>query len=228
MGSRLAGYFFPVLFRIGVSCCFLLLSACALIDPPDDPDLRIVRVKAVADTSLRQENRQWQATLDELINAASDYFEDEFGIRLVITSMRPWDPVKSSPSTRVLLTQLMAAYPLNGRQVDADLIIAFTGSNVDLYGVGLARADRLGNCKDGLGNYIVSSSSEPYRYTSKESQLEWDPLALIHELGHIFGATHTDEPESIMHRQFAYRSRFDLKNREIILRNKSCPFRKGS
>ena len=214
------------LFRIGLGSGLLLISSCALIGPTNESNLRLVRVKALADTSLRRENPQWEVTLRGLLSAASDYFEDEFGIRLVVTSIGPWDPAKSSTSTRVLLSQLMATYSVNGSEGDTDLIIAFTGKKVDVYGVGLARADRLGNCTDGLGNYIVSSSSEPFRYRGKESQFEWDALALIHELGHVFGATHTDETQSIMHRQFAHRSRFDFKNKETIRSNKFCPFHK--
>jgi predicted Zn-dependent protease len=49
---------------------------------------------------------------------------------------------------------------------------------------------------------------------------------LIHELGHIFGAEHVDDVQSIMHEDFGYRTEFDQKNRAVIQKNRLCPFAK--
>ncbi len=215
------------LFRIGVSICFLLLSSCALLAPSQDTPLRLVQVKVLADPALREENPRWRETLEALLEAASDYLEDEFGIRMIVNSIIPWQLAERSTSTLVLLSQLKKTFPLKQEARSIDLIIGFTGSKVDTYGVGKARVNRLGNCQEGLANYMISSVSAPFRYLGKESQLEWDVLALIHEMGHIFGAEHTDETISIMHHEFAYRSQFDLQNSKIILKNKYCPFGKG-
>ena len=51
-------------------------------------------------------------------------------------------------------------------------------------------------------------------------------VGLIHELGHIFGAEHTQDTQSIMNENFDYRSQFDMKNRNVILSNRFCPFAK--
>ena len=65
-------------------------------------------------------------------------------------------------------------------------------------------------------------SAPSYR---NSEELELDALALIHEFGHIFGAEHTEDRDSIMNQHFRYRVDFDRRNREIILKNRSCPFR---
>jgi hypothetical protein len=65
-----------------------------------------------------------------------------------------------------------------------------------------------------------------FRGTGARRELEYDTVALIHELGHIFGAEHVQDSRSIMHENFDYRSEFDMRNRSVILQNRDCPFAK--
>ncbi len=189
--------------------------------------MRIVRVKALGDLKLREEDPRWMQTVKGLIEATSDYFEREFGVRFVVKKIIPWPLVAETTSTVVLLTRLMEKVPLKDRAGSYDLIIGFTGENVSLYASGRARVDRIGNCSLGLGNYMVSSVTSSFQYQGPDSEIEWDVLALIHEMGHIFGAEHTNDSTSIMHRDFAYRTEFDQRSRDVILQNRLCPFGKG-
>jgi len=201
-----------------------LLSSCALIEPA--PGVRIVKVKVLADPSFQQEDPRWVDTAAGLLEAASDFFEREFGIRFLAQGVTPWQLAGRFPSTALLLKRLKDDFPLRGENRSYDLIVAFTRERVNVYLGGVARVDRIGNCQDGLGNYVISLVSAPYRYPGPNSELELDVVALIHELGHIFGAEHTEETGSIMHMDFAYRTEFDKKSREIILKNRHCPFGK--
>jgi hypothetical protein len=189
--------------------------------------MRIVRIKALGDPRLRKEDPRWMQTVAGLITAASDYFESEFGIRFVVKKIAPWPLAEQTTSTLVLITRLKEKVPLKDRAGNYDLIIGFTGENVSLYTSGRARVNRIGNCTLGLGNYMVSSVTSSFQYQGLDSEIEWDVLALIHEMGHIFGAEHTNDSTSIMYRDFAYKTEFDQRSRNVILQNRLCPFGKG-
>jgi hypothetical protein len=209
-----------------IICCILsilTLLSCNII--ANDVPRRIVRVKALADPALRERNPRWDDEASGLIEAASDYFENEFGVRFVTQMAAPWPSHEKIPSTAGLLARLKQDFPLDGR-ADYDLIVAFTGETVNSYAGGRGRVDRIGDCQRGLGNYVVSYVSKPFHYTGATSDPSIDVIALIHELGHIFGAEHTKDTQSIMNENFDYRSQFDMKNRNVILSNRFCPFAK--
>lgn len=191
-----------------------------------DPPPRVVRVKALADPKLRERNPAWPEEVRGLVEASSDYFEREFGIRFVTGSVAAWPERERVDSTAGLLARLKRDFPLSSKDGSYDLIVAFTAERVNLYFGGKARVDRIGNCHEGLGNYVVANVSQVFRYAGTDSEPKYDVVALIHELGHIFGAEHTKDTQSIMHENFDYRTEFDLKNREVILKNKFCPFQK--
>jgi Metallo-peptidase family M12 len=208
--------------------CFILsatlFSSCSLVAP--EAPQRVVRVKALADFSLRERNANWDKEVRGLVEAASDYFEREFGIRLVTQSTAAWPASERFSSTAALLNKLRQDFPLNANDHAYDLIIAFTGERVNSYIGGRARVDRIGNCQQGLSNYVVTSIQTPFRYAGTNTEPSLELVALLHELGHVFGAEHTNDPLSIMHEDFDYRSAFDMKNRGVILQNRQCAFGK--
>jgi hypothetical protein len=202
----------------------LLFSSCTFVAP--DVPQRIVRVKALADPALRERNSAWDTELRGLVEASSDYFEREFGIRFVTESTAAWPDSEKIASTAGLLARLKQDFPLNSRKEHYDLLVVFTAERSNRYLGGRGRVDRIGNCQQGLANYVVNYVSAPFRYTGAHTEPSIDVVSLIHELGHVFGAEHTQDTGSIMHENFDYRSEFDMKNRSVILKNRSCPFAK--
>jgi hypothetical protein len=186
----------------------------------------MIRVKALADPALRERNPRWEDEVRGLIEAASDYFENEFGVRFVTQSTAAWTLPEKISSTAGLLVRLKQDFPLDKKSADYDLIIAFTAERVNIYSGGRGRVDRIGDCRQGLGNYVVVYVATPFHYTGATAEPTIDVIALIHELGHIFGAEHTQDGQSIMNEHFDYRSEFDMKNRSVILKNRLCPFAK--
>jgi hypothetical protein len=183
---------------------------------------------ALGDPKLREDNHYWERTMKGLVEAASEYFEREFRIRFVVESTASWPLTERVSSTPALLRRLKKNFPFSDKAVDYDLVVSFTAEHVDIYSGGRARVDRIGNCRQGLGSYVVSYISTPFWLRDEDPEGELDVLALVHEFGHIFGAEHTDDPVSIMYHDFDARTEFDQKNREVILRNRFCPFGNGS
>jgi hypothetical protein len=200
-----------------------LVASCAAVD--DSRRQRVVRIKALADPAMRERNPQWENELRGLVEAASDYYEREFGIRLVTRSTDPWPERERLRSSSELLLKVKRDFPLNPEPGEHDLIIAFTGENVSRYiAAGRPRVDRIGNCRDGLSRYAVVPVREIFRYRGASAEMSYDTVALIHELGHIFGAEHVSDTLSIMNQQFDYRTEFDMKNHNVIVANRNCPF----
>ncbi|HEX2229924.1 MAG TPA: M12 family metallo-peptidase, partial [Candidatus Binatia bacterium] len=201
----------------------LLFAGCATLS--NSAPQRLVRIQALADPAMRERNPQWDSELRGLIEAASDYYEREFEIRLVTRSTAAWPAAERIRSTSELLLKAKRDFPLGRNSVDHDLIIAFTGESVSRYAAaGRPRVDRIGNCHEGLSNYAVVPVREIFRYRGPAADVSYDAVALIHELGHVFGAEHVNDRSSIMNEQFDYRTEFDMKNRSIILQNRNCPF----
>jgi len=188
---------------------------------------RVVRVKALADPPFRSRNPGWAQEARGLIEAASDYYEEEFGIRLITQSVSPWPEDERVPSTPTLLARLQKQFPVTSADGSYDIVIAFTGENVSrILTAGRPRVDRIGNCSQGLARYVVLPTRKPFRYTGQTADLDPDVTTLVHEIGHVFGAEHVEDVDSIMNENFDYRSQFDAKNRTIIQNNRSCPFAK--
>jgi hypothetical protein len=214
--------------RRPIICCILsalFLSSCSVFGSA--PPQRVIQVKVVADVSLRARNPRWTEEVLGLVEAASDYYEREFGVRLAAQSVSPWPLRQRIRSTPGLLAQLQKDFPIQERKESYDLIVAFTAEAVSRYvSAGRPRVDRIGNCRQGLGSYVVVPVNQIFQYTGPHGQPELDVIALIHEFGHIFGAEHVDDTASIMHEDFDYRTEFDAQNRALIEKNKLCPFAK--
>jgi hypothetical protein len=201
------------------------LSACALFGP--DIPQRPVRIKVLVDGPFRARNPRWDEEARGLIEAASDFYEREFDLRLLTQSVSPWPNDVRVPSTVELLALMQKQFPLQSKPADYDLLVAFTAENMNRYFPGgRARVDRIGNCTQGLGSYVVVPISKVFKYRGMNAEPELDVVALIHEIGHIFGAEHVQDINSLMHEDFSYRSDFDRQNREVIRKNRLCPFAK--
>ncbi|HVR16870.1 MAG TPA: hypothetical protein VMS25_10970, partial [Candidatus Limnocylindrales bacterium] len=74
-----------------------------------------MRIKVLADVSFRARNPNWSQEVRGLIEAASDYYEREFDIRLVSQSVSPWPEKERIPSTPELLTRLKKEWAVSGK-----------------------------------------------------------------------------------------------------------------
>jgi hypothetical protein len=214
--------------RRRITC--LILSAlfiCSFsVFGPATPE-RVVRIKTLADVSFRARNPRWADEARGLIEAASDYYEREFDIRLVTQSVSPWPDEERFLSTPALLARLKKEFDGQVKSGSYDLIVAFTAEGVSrLFTAGRPRVDRIGDCNQGLANYMIVPVVKVFNYRGPNAEPEFDVITLIHELGHVFGAEHVADAQSVMNEDFGYRTEFDAKNRSIIKKNRSCSFAK--
>ena len=97
----------------------------------------------------------------------------------------------------MILSRLQKEFPIGTRDRSYDLIVVFTGENMNRYvAAGRPRVDRIGDCQKGLASYVVIPISQIARYHGLSDEPELDVVALIHELGHVFGAEHVDGREA--------------------------------
>jgi hypothetical protein len=203
----------------------VFLAACSAFEP--SPPARVVRIKALVDVPFRNRNPQWEQEARGLIEAASDYYQEQFGIRLITHSVSAWPENERVPSTPTLLARLLKQFPVAAADGSYDILVAFSGENVSrILSDGRPRVDRIGNCSQGLARYIVLPTRKLFRYTGQTTDIDSDVITLIHEIGHVFGAEHVEDFNSIMHENFDYRTEFDAKNSQIIRNSRSCPFAK--
>jgi hypothetical protein len=201
----------------------LLFGSCSLLGP--DTPQRVVRVKVFADVPFRTRNPNWAEEARGLVEAASDYYEREFDVRVLTQNVSAWPATQRVDSTPTLLSMLQKEFPTGSKDGSYDLIVSFTAENTSRYlTAGRPRVDRIGNCTQGLSNYIVVPIRKVFHYRGAGAEPEFDVIALVHELGHVFGAEHVDDTTSLMHENFGYRTEFDAKNRSIIQKNRTCPF----
>jgi len=201
----------------------LFISSCSLVG--SDAPQRVVRVKVLADVPFRARNRNWAEEARGIVEAASDYYEREFDIRIMTQSVSPWPVTQRVDSTPALLSMLQKQFPIQSNDGNYDLIVSFTAENTSRYlTAGRPRVDRIGNCVQGLSNYVVVPVGKVFRYQSASAEPEFSVIALIHELGHVFGAEHVEDTASLMHESFDYRTEFDAKNRTVIQKNRTCSF----
>ena len=203
----------------------LFLSSCAALS--SDSSQRIVRVKVLADVPFRARNPHWVEEARGLVESASDYYEREFAIRLITQSVSPWPDKERIASTPELLARVKREFAAVTKNDGYDLIVIFTAEGVSrVLTAGRPRVDRIGDCTQGLANYVIVPVTTVFHYHGPNAELEFDVIALIHEFGHVFGAQHVEDSNSLMNEEFGYRTEFDAKNRAIVRKNRDCPFAK--
>jgi Metallo-peptidase family M12 len=201
----------------------LLISSCAVFDSANQQQ-RNVRVKVLADVSFRARNPDWREEARGLNESASDYYEREFDIRFVTQTVFAWPEKDRVRSTPELLARVKKEFGADSTD-DYDLIVTFSAESISrVLAAGRPRVDRIGNCSQGLARYVVVPIAKIFHYQGANSEPEFDVVALIHELGHVFGAEHVEDTNSIMHEEFGYRTEFDAKNRAVIQKNRLCAF----
>jgi len=162
---------------------------------------RILRLHVLGDPGFRSVPG-WKDKAADVVSRSSRTFKSTFGIAFDIGTFSGWTPDESLSSLEDLAFALEAEVGTAG----FDVVLAFIGrKNLDRDYFGLSMF------RDGL--VLLRASG------SVEDQVR----ALNHEMAHLFGAVHLDDPRSLMDFR-GWGSSFDTLTRKLISLNKTRTF----
>ncbi len=196
---------------------FCVFFAEASFAAPPKRELRVAVAVAPSFKSIPN----WKSEFERRLGYTSRIFENQFKLKFKATVFADWPSAEEKGGTAGLLEDLRSSFPFD-RLENIDLIIGLTRltdlsvdpSIRDLHTIGQARP---------FSGYLV------LRYPFNRLFKVQEETVLVHEMGHLFGAVHTADRNSIMYpvveRQIP--NRFDPDNEQIILLTRDMDFRKG-
>ncbi len=195
-------------------CLFFSGNALAFLPKRE---LRVAVVVAPSFKSIPN----WKSEFERRLGYTSRIFESQFKMKFKAVTFADWPSANEKEGTAGLLEDLRGHFPID-QMGNIDLIIGLTRltdfpdsqSVRDLHTIGQARP---------FSGYLV------LRYPFNRLFKIQEETALTHEMGHLFGAVHTANRNSIMspvvERQIP--TRFDPDNEQIILLTRNMNFREG-
>lgn len=179
-----------------------------------------MKVIALIDKDIWGINPNAAEEVIDAISFVSGIFEKEFNVAFEITRFEPWG--FPSGKTEVNLQEALSDVAIianNQSKSDNEIFLGFS-----LKFLFLRVCDKVGEeivCvkeeKNGYAYVFGNAAVIRLNYDSK--------YVALHEIGHLFGATHTDE-NSVMNKQINTSTEFDEKNKEIIKKNWEIYFSK--
>ncbi len=209
---------FPDVFRRALACALTFCLVALYAPPAHAAGARVIRV-AVAVTDVFRQDPAWKETFQRRLDYASKIFENEFKLKFKIVRIDSWSPPEGRQDSAYLIDDLTLRFPVSS---DIDLVVGLTRLTDPKLLKNIADFDTLGIARPFSGYVLL-------RYPMTTLFKIQQETVLTHELGHAFGAIHTNKPETIMSPivQYQIPTAFDAENREIISLTRKMDFRRG-
>jgi hypothetical protein len=181
-------------------------------------DKRVVTVKLLVDRTIVERRSDWIDYVQELLAAASESYQVSFGIELRLHGVVEWKVDRKLKAVDALLDDVRGR-PREG----ADLLLAITDKPMP-------------NGEAGPGDAPSADSPENGAYALIFAHGRKHPhlRTMLHEVGHIFGATDIEDSTSEAYQGGSWMSYsasadgaipwIDEQNRRAIIERKSLPF----
>lgn len=179
----------------------LALGTGTVVSPERPPVSRELRLLVLADEEYRA-LPAWRERLASLVAAASADFEQKFGLKFVIARCEEWVSDEAITSMSALMGEL-EAHPPEG---DHQILLAVTARS---------------NLRDSWSGLVLFKEAVVLMRRGRDSGRELKVLE--HELAHLFGAVHVDNPTALM--DWLGRGQvFDTLKSELIRLNRGRKF----
>lgn len=198
---------------IPVRALAFLLVATACASPPHRPapgTVREIRVRVACDDEFRR-REDWREDALARLREASAPWERAFGIRWAPADCVAWESRDDAESMQDVSDDLAARVGPG----DADVLLGLTGQRrPDGRDGELGLAENFGR---------VALAGAGWQGQSRQREVH----AIAHELGHLLGAWHCAEEDTIMSSGAPDTSRFDEQVRRLVPLVRGFDFRRG-
>ena len=175
--------------------------------PASDVPVRKLRVRAYADADYQQQTPRWNARIEQQIERASGILERQFGVRLELESVRPWQRARVGERLQDALDELAASDAGTG----VDWVVGFVSS---LRVFSATEEDQGTACmfcrhfvlrgmfsaaeSDAIDRALPLLSGTEREVLARERRVHRETTLFLHEWAHTLGAFHERALQSLM------------------------------
>ena len=197
-------------------CVVFLVSGLLMAEVPVAEKPREVSIAVLVD--YRDDTFENELAIMRAFCEASRVFEKNFGIKFAVKSIQS-RTVSSNPQE--VLDGDAVIGDMKSWEKNADVSVAFTRNNFFMKETEIS--------EDGYETVVKTQKSGIAELLGNRSIIKIDSFistTLVHELGHIFGADHVNEPRSVMSSAgfTPGQTNFDAKSKKVILANRDRKF----
>jgi len=196
------------------------------------PAVRAMPVTVAVDRSFLQEP-DWQQQIGRRVTLASDQFEQQLGLQFVVVSVVPWQCDSRVDGHLAALKELQAEIPRGQSQLVIGFVRETKPASLDefrsRFGPQTEELELLGLAPNFSGYALIRDVVLTDDTGERRIMDAFLTETLIHELGHVFGAVHVKQRDSVMRQGLGEQAtfQFDPVNAAIVRAAKWMDFHRG-